>query len=131
MSVSFTTYSPATGELQVQYSVQPDDLHFYNRTPYIMGHHDGMTHFYDVKSSQVLPRPELPSSLRTKEKRVATDQTVRLTNIPKGATIAIERQSYTVDDGIFEWSSPIPMETELSIECFPYIPSKIKVVVTA
>lgn len=62
-------------------------------------------------------RPENPSTL---------NGTV-IENVPVGATVSFNDQTYIVDDGTAELAFPFPGNYEVTVSCFPYLTKTFEV----
>lgn len=99
-------------------------------TPYIEIDGDGIDHVELLSSYYVLegvltarPTLDLPTSL---------DMTVGDTTslpVPTGATVILNGEQFTVDDGLLELEADIATEYSLRVMSFPYMPHDIEVTV--
>lgn len=70
-----------------------------------------------VLHGELAERPENPATL---------NGTV-IENVPAGATVSFDEQSYIVDDGVAELQFPFPGTYSVTVTCFPYLTKTFEV----
>lgn len=71
-----------------------------------------------VVNGQLLERPDNPSTLNG----------LVIENVPLGATVSFDDQSYVVDDGTAELGFQFPGTYTVSVTCFPYLTKNFEVI---
>ena len=75
---------------------------------------------YYILNDKITPRPKLDISIDKTQVNADGVDTVKITNIPTGATIMISGATYTIDDGIAELTFQNPGIYQIRISRFPY-----------
>lgn len=115
MTSTFTIYEPNTGRLR--WTVRCPDFIVEVNIPPGMSCVDGewSPYSYFVFNGEPRERPAI---------EVVIDGHT-ISNLPIPCTVKIDGQRYEVDDGVMELDSNHPGPHTLSVEAFPYKPTKI------
>lgn len=125
----YTIYDPSNGLflLQCRRSYLPDgSMPDLSKVHYLLGWYDSEKEYYDIENEVVKPRPVFPFHEKDKVS-LKVNEVLSLHDVPNGTEVYMDGKSYIVDDGVFEWSSPVPFNTSLHISCPPYVSKVIEV----
>lgn len=112
---SYTLYNPATGEIRGQVICAASDIEL-NVLPgeaYIDGGYSALTYYIldGVATEKTLMSP------------VVSGWTI--SNLPIPCNVRVGGVGYDVDDGVFEFSSPLPGPYKCIISAVPYLTTEV------
>lgn len=114
-NVVFTLYKLATGAMDAVISCQAQDADL--NTPSGFGRIDGS---WDNQKYYVL---DGVATAKAPMSPVVTGSTI--SNLPIPCTVMVEWVTYNVDDGVFEFSSPLPGPYKCIISAVPYLTTEV------
>jgi len=114
-NVVFTLYKLATGEMDAVITCQEETVNL--NTPTGFGRVDGA---WDAQKYYVLNGV---ATAKTPMSPVVTGSTI--SNLPIPCTVLVDFVTYTVDDGVFEFSSPLPGPYKCIISAVPYLTTEV------
>lgn len=115
---SFTTYDGTTGQVLGVWTC-PEGKKPLTDDLYISGTFDSKTQYINPRTREVMERPDF-SYLPPKKQTLRVGQPLSIPGVPWGTEISLAGHTYRVDDGEFEWSSPVPGSWQGTMINFPY-----------
>ena len=85
----------------------------------IDGEWDADTYYIDIETSQAVERTTIPHAA----------QGMTITNLPPNTKLVVDEDVYMVADGIADLSFEFPGTYLVHLECFPYLPTVVEIVV--
>ena len=115
---NYTTYNETTGQLLGVWGCpegeRPPPTH-----PRIQGDLKPATHHLTPRTREVMERPDF-SFVPPEHQTLKVNQPLSIPGVPWGTEISLAGRTYKVDDGSFEWSSPVPGRWQGTMTNFPY-----------
>lgn len=115
---NYTTYNETTGQLLGVWGC-PEGKKPLTTDPYIPGAFKPKTQYINPRTREVMERPDF-SYLPPKKQTLRVGQPLSIPGVPWGTEISLAGHTYRVDDGEFEWSSPVPGSWQGTMINFPY-----------
>lgn len=91
------------------------------------GRYNGNTHY--VLNGAPTERPTITATL-DKNSIVSGGEIAILSGLPIPCTVTVADRQYTVNDGSFEFTLPLPGEYTITVEGFPYLSKTYEVTAT-
>ena len=116
----YIVYDPKTGEILKTGICPGNDFELQNKDgeKIIEGIADQKEQY--IQNGEIVNRPQMPITINQTTVHADNTDTIIISNIPTGATMIIEREVYTIDDGVAELTFENPGTYRIMIEKFPY-----------